>query len=76
LITTTLIDCKAAILCAAGSRVRAFITNVENAKKTPAISPQPSAETRVRPSSQESLIGVRTLARAAGTGKHVVWTPY
>jgi hypothetical protein len=34
----------AAIPCAGWSRARAFITNVEKAKKTPAISPQPSAE--------------------------------
>ncbi|WP_293302548.1 hypothetical protein [Microcoleus sp. PH2017_27_LUM_O_A] len=34
----------AAMPCAGGSRLRAFITKVEKAKKTPAISPQPSAD--------------------------------
>jgi hypothetical protein len=39
LITTTLMDCIAAISCACGNAARAFITNAENAKKTPAMSP-------------------------------------
>ncbi|WP_333127379.1 MULTISPECIES: hypothetical protein [unclassified Microcoleus] len=44
LIAVILMACMAAIPCAGWSRARAFITNVEKAKKTPAISPQPSAE--------------------------------
>ncbi|WP_240041376.1 hypothetical protein [Paenibacillus ginsengarvi] len=44
-----LMDCIAAIPCIAGRRVSAAITKVENAKKMPAINPEPSAETKVRP---------------------------
>ena len=41
--TTTLIDCIAAIPSADGTRARAFITKLENAKKTPPISADPSS---------------------------------
>ncbi|MCC5645401.1 hypothetical protein LC607_21120 [Nostoc sp. CHAB 5824] len=44
LIAVILMDCIAAIPSFGWSRVRAFITKVEKAKKTPATSPQPSAE--------------------------------
>ena len=44
LMTTTLIDCIAAIPCAAGSRPRAPMTKVEKAKKMPPIRPEPSAD--------------------------------
>jgi hypothetical protein len=46
--TATLMDCIAAMPSFAGSRANAFMTKVENAKKTPAIVPQPSAVTSVR----------------------------
>ena len=42
-ITTTLIDCIAAIPSEEGTRARAFITKLENAKKTPPISADPSS---------------------------------
>jgi hypothetical protein len=44
LITAMLMDCMAAIPCGAGRRASAVITKVENAKKTPAMRPLPSAE--------------------------------
>jgi D-arabinose 1-dehydrogenase-like Zn-dependent alcohol dehydrogenase len=44
-ITATLIDCIAAMPCAAGIRASARITKLENAKKIPATSPAPSAPT-------------------------------
>src|SRR5262245_16283079 len=56
LITTTLMDCMAAMPCAAGRRARAFITKDEKAKKTPAINPQPSAEKSVKAKSNLSII--------------------
>jgi hypothetical protein len=43
LMAAILIDCMAAIPWAGWSLARAGITKVENAKKTPATSPQPSA---------------------------------
>src|SRR5262249_32710572 len=46
--TTTLIDCIAAIPCAAGRRCSAPITKEEKAKKTPAMTPGPRAARRVR----------------------------
>jgi hypothetical protein len=46
----------AAAPCAAGRRPRAFITKDEKAKKTPAISPQPSAEKSVKAKSNLSVI--------------------
>lgn len=46
--TATLMDCIAAMPSFGGSRANAFMTKVENAKKTPAIVPQPSAVTSVR----------------------------
>src|SRR5688572_3762422 len=46
--TTTLMDCIAATPRAGGKRSSAFITKFENAKKTPALSPEPSAHDSVR----------------------------
>src|SRR6266536_5833943 len=46
--TTTLIDCIAATPCAGAMRARAGITKLENAKKTPATSPEPSAAQKVK----------------------------
>jgi hypothetical protein len=43
-----LIDCIAAIPSAEGRRARAFITEVEKAKKSPPINPHPSAVTSVK----------------------------
>jgi hypothetical protein len=57
LITATFMDCMAAMPWAGGREARAFITNVENAKKTPAISPQPSADMRVEAKSNLLIIG-------------------
>jgi hypothetical protein len=45
---TRLMDCIVAMPSPAGRRARDFITKVENAKKTPAINPLPSAATSVR----------------------------
>src|SRR5262245_57090034 len=56
LMTTTLMDCMAAMPCAAGRRARAFITKDEKAKKTPPISPQPSVERSVKARSNLSII--------------------
>jgi hypothetical protein len=56
LITTTLIDCIAAMPGAAGRRARALITQAEKAKKNPLISPQPRAETNVSTNSRRSII--------------------
>ena len=42
LITTTLIDCIAAMPSEAGRRDRAFITKLENAKKMPPTKADPS----------------------------------
>src|SRR3954452_12151597 len=50
-ITVRLIDCIAATPSGAERRASPPITNDENAKNTPATSPQPSAVTRVRRSS-------------------------
>jgi hypothetical protein len=47
LITATLTDCIAAVPSSGGRRTSAFITNVEKAKRTPAISPDPIAATPV-----------------------------
>src|SRR5262249_21150931 len=49
-------DCMAAMPCAAGRRARAFIMKAEKAKKTPAISPQPSAVKSVKAKSNLSVI--------------------
>jgi len=46
--TTTLMVCMALMPCSGGRRDRAFITQTENAKKNPAISPHPSADKSVR----------------------------
>ncbi len=59
LITTTLMDCMAAIPALGGKRARAFITKAENAKKTPAISPQPSAATSVTAKSKASIVAIK-----------------
>src|SRR5262245_29468459 len=56
LMTVTLMDCMAAMPCAAGRRARAFITKEEKAKKTPPINPQPSAEKSVKAKSNLSII--------------------
>jgi hypothetical protein len=48
LFSTTLIDCMAATPCAGGTRAKAFITKFENAKKIPATSPEPSADTTIK----------------------------
>jgi len=45
--TTTLMDCMARTPCAGRRRAKAGITKLEKPKKTPAISPQPSAASRV-----------------------------
>ena len=45
--------CIAAIPSSGGRRAKAFITKDEKAKKAPAISPQPSAATRVKTKSIE-----------------------
>src|SRR5689334_15990860 len=47
LIAATLIDCIAAMPCAAGRPASPRMTKDENAKKTPATSPVPSAAARV-----------------------------
>lgn len=67
LITTTLMDCMAAIPCAGDKRVRAFIMKTENAKKTPAINPQPRADTSVRAVSKFSIIWQTTETRLPDT---------
>src|ERR1700730_18167312 len=56
--TVTLIDRIAAMPSAGGKRTSAFITNVENAKKTPAINPQPSVEMSVNPNTTPRVIGM------------------
>jgi hypothetical protein len=43
----TLIDCMAAMPCAAGRRASAGITKLEKVYKASALSPQPSAVTKV-----------------------------
>ena len=50
-----LIDCIAAIPCAAGMRASAGMTNVEKAKKTPPTTPQPIEQAKVRVESTERL---------------------
>jgi hypothetical protein len=57
--TTTLIDCMAAIPCGVGRRANAFITKAENAKNTPPIKPEPSAETNVKTKMARSIIAGR-----------------
>ena len=52
----TLIDCMAAMPSADGRRARAFITETEKAKKSPAINPQPSAATSVMVKSKPSTV--------------------
>ena len=47
LITTTLIDCIAEMPAACGRRPSAPMTKVENAKKIPATSPEPSAAAKM-----------------------------
>jgi hypothetical protein len=49
-------DCIAAIPCAGGRLARAFIMQAEKAKKNPAISPQPSADKKVRTKSKRSIV--------------------
>jgi hypothetical protein len=56
LTAATLMDCIAAMPCAAGSRDRPFMTKLENAKNTPAIDPQPMADTNVRTEKIGSLM--------------------
>ena len=57
LTTVTLIDCIAATPCAAGSLASARITNVENAKNTPATRPDAIATTTVSVRIHPSIIG-------------------
>src|SRR5258708_18254332 len=47
--------CMAAIPLAADRCARDFITKLENAKKIPAISPQPSADTNARTKTKPSM---------------------
>jgi len=56
--TAMLMDCMAAIPCAGWIRPRALITNDENAKNTPAISPHPSAEISFSVKNQLSLAAI------------------
>lgn len=58
LIAVMLIDCIAAMPCAGWSRERALITKVEKAKKTPATSPQPSAENSFNAKSEWLVIAL------------------
>ena len=51
-----LIDCMAAMPCGGWSRARALITVFEKMKKTPAISPQPSADKRVNVKNRFSIM--------------------
>ncbi len=51
-----LMDCMAAMPCGGWSRARALITVFEKMKKTPAISPQPSADKRVNVKNRFSII--------------------
>src|SRR3981081_1526097 len=51
-----LMNCMAAMLCVAGRRPRPFMTKAEKAKKTPAISPQLSAEIYVKAKSMPLII--------------------
>ena len=46
--TAIFMDFIAAMPCGGERAASAFITNVENAKKTPPMSPQPSADNRVK----------------------------
>lgn len=59
LITVILMDCMAAMPWGAGCRARAFITKDEKAKKTPAISPQPSAENNFNAKSDWLVIAIK-----------------
>jgi hypothetical protein len=47
-VTATLMDCIAAIAWAGERRANAFMTKVENAKKIPATTAEPSADRNVR----------------------------
>jgi hypothetical protein len=51
-----LIDCMAAMPWAGCRRARAFITKLEKAKKTPALSPQPRAVATARAASNPSIV--------------------
>src|SRR5262245_9928102 len=68
--TTTLIDCIAAMPSAGASRARAFMTKDENAKKTPATSPQPSAATSVKAKRSWSVV------TAGPTGETRTWSAH
>src|SRR5262245_48925639 len=60
--TAALTDCMAAIPCSGWIRARAFMTKVEKAKKTPAISQQPSAESSVNANCKRSMfMGIQSV---------------
>src|SRR5262245_15928262 len=52
---TTLIEFIAAMPCDGERRASAFITNDENAKKTPAFRPHPKAEAKVTTTAHRSI---------------------
>ncbi|WP_248277297.1 hypothetical protein [Brasilonema octagenarum] len=54
-----LMDCMATMPCVGFSRASALITKVEKAKKTPAISPQPSAEKSFNAKSEWLVIAIK-----------------
>lgn len=56
----TLIDCIAAMLWLAGICASPFITKVENAKNTPAISPQLNAEKSVKAKIKFLIVNIKS----------------
>lgn len=64
-IAAIFMDFIAAMPCGGERAASAFITNVENAKKTPPMSPQPSADNRVKVKSNLLvIIGVASISLA------------